>query len=195
MLKHYVPSAPKQSIESVAKRIGQFLSDEDMHRFLGTDTPIVKYSQLKYAPNIEVLLPDPQSQIIILVESELNSGHWCAIARDGFIITTFDSYGCKVDAEMNFISQKMKTLLGEKKDEIQDLLKRSPGFTHEYNKEKFQSLKKVYGTVPATCGRWVVLFIWFMRQNYDLKAMQAYMEHLKEDTDFPYDFLICLLVK
>ena len=106
MLKHYVPPAPKQSIESVAKRICVFLSDEDMHRFLGADTPIVKYSQLKFAPNIEVLLPDPQSQIIILVESELNSGHWCAIARDGFIITTFDSYGCKVDAEMNFISQK-----------------------------------------------------------------------------------------
>ena len=194
MLKDYKKTG-RETFELVVKRMGEFLTDSDMHRFLGQDTQIIKYSQLKFAPNIEVLLPDPKSQIIILVESERNSGHWCSIARDGFIITTFDSYGCEIDKEMSFISKSMKSMLGEKKNEISELMNRSPGFSFEYNHVKFQSLKKVDGVVPATCGRWVVFFIWMMRQHYTLQQLQEYMENLKKETDLPYDFLICILVK
>ena len=195
MISHYVAPSRKETKKDVAKRMGEFLTDDDIHRFLGQDTQIVKYSQLKFAPNIEVLLPEAKCQIIILVESSYNKGHWCSIARDGFKIIAFDSYGSKIDTEMSYIPSRMRALLGEQEDEIKKLMKRSPGYSFEYNKIKFQSMKKEYGVVPATCGRWCVLFVWFMRQNYTLKMMQEYMANLKEETGFPYDFLICLLVK
>ena len=44
---------------------------------------IVKYADLDQYETIYDLLPNPMDFVFLLTESELNSGHWTLIIRDG----------------------------------------------------------------------------------------------------------------
>ena len=53
---------------------------------------IVKYADLDQYQTIYDLLPNPMDFVFLLTESELNSGHWTLIIRDGTNFEYFDSY-------------------------------------------------------------------------------------------------------
>jgi len=54
---------------------------------------IVKYADLDQYETIYDLLPNQMDFVFLLTESELNSGHWTLIIRDGTKFEYYDSYG------------------------------------------------------------------------------------------------------
>jgi hypothetical protein len=184
--------------EELADKTQTFLSDEDFRRMLH-QPKIVKYCDLKNYKNFEELLPAKTDYAVILVESKKNSGHWCSLMRKDNVITEFDSYGCKIDHETDFLTQMIKTMLGENKKEISRLHKSSPGFEVVHHKMKLQSDKPLDLNIPepSTCGRWVAAAIQYHLMGFDLAEFQQFIKAKSEekfDNCLPLDFVICVIV-
>ena len=59
--------------------LSYFITNYDFYKLL--DTPkIIKYADLEYF-NFNQLLPKNKSYLIVLLESELNKGHWVCLLR------------------------------------------------------------------------------------------------------------------
>ena len=126
------------------------LSDGLVRQALGNDTRIIKYSELKNYETIDDLLPTINSFFIILLEEEMNSGHWTCMFRTPTGYYYFNSYGQKYDVDISVIPMCIRKILGEDKREITRLL---DGKTCEWNNTKLQ------GDKSQVCGRWCILCI------------------------------------
>ena len=177
------------------KKLGTMLSDQDMVRYLGAgvEQKIIKYSDLKNYNNIDQLLPNDNDYCIILIESEKNSGHWCCLTRQKNVITEFDSYGCKLDNELNYIPQSMRSCLGETPNEVKNILKtRGKGMRLEQNTEKLQGKGDPSNGIDVdTCGRHILSFILANRMGYSIKDYNDLIKRETESTGKPPDILVC----
>ena len=62
--------------------------------------------------------------VILLTESELNSGHWTLIIRDGTKFDYFDSYGESYKSILDYIpSYKNKQLVNNHKEDLGNIIK------------------------------------------------------------------------
>ena len=70
------------------------LSDTDFERYFGSGVKqkIIKYSDLAHYPTMQDLLPEEKDYRIVLTENKPNSGHWCALLRNGNNYEWWDSY-------------------------------------------------------------------------------------------------------
>ena len=57
------------------------LSDADLRTILGDNLKIIKYSELESVDSLEELLPNSKDYLIMLYETEEDSGHWVAMLR------------------------------------------------------------------------------------------------------------------
>jgi hypothetical protein len=73
------------------------LSDDDIRTILGSDTKILKYSELSEYSNLNELLPRPIDFAIILYEHSRNSGHWVALSLYNGMYEIFDPFGVPID--------------------------------------------------------------------------------------------------
>ena len=182
-------------------RLPVYMTDDDLRAQLGPDLRIFKYSDLDDYESIEDVLPHDGSYCIILIESQINRGHFVAMSRQNNTIIQFDSYSGQIDKELNYISTIMKRILGEYKDTITKLIKKS-NLKTIWNKVKYQSNKKVCGVESAICGRACIVFIQLCcRMGFSLQEMEKfiynkrdYYEHIY-DLDLPLDLIFCFLVK
>ena len=69
-----------------------FVTNHDLLKIF-PNCKIVKYAELDQYETIYDLLPYKMDFVFLLTESELNSGHWTLIIRDGTKFECFDSYG------------------------------------------------------------------------------------------------------
>jgi hypothetical protein len=131
-------------------KIDEPLSDLKVKQALGEGTRILKYSELKNYETMNALLPKINDFVIILLEEDVNRGHWTALMklRDGFFY--FNSYGTKYDTDISVIPMCIRKILGEDRREITRLL---DGRKCEWNRTKLQ------GERSQVCGRWCVLAI------------------------------------
>lgn len=186
-------------LENALERLPIFITDNDIHQYLGPNFPIIKYSQLNNYNHINELLPKDNDCCIILVENVPSSGHFVAIGKRGDMIVQFDSYGGQIDGELNYITSVMKTILGEHKNEMNDLIKRSDMKTI-YNKTKFQSQKKVCDVDSSICGRACIIFCSLFRMGYSLEDMKKIIDSKQYeyrclfDMIIPYDVVFSLLI-
>jgi hypothetical protein len=134
----------------MVKKIYQPLSDAQVKACLGPSTPIVKYNELKNYNHIYDLLPTINSFAVILLEDDINSGHWCAVLRLPAGLYYFNSYGQKYDADLSVIPMCIRRILGQDRREFRRLLGDLP---MDYNKTKFQ------GDKSMVCGRYCCLVI------------------------------------
>jgi len=177
-------------IDGYRKKLSYMISDTDFLRYFpNIENKIIKYSELAKYKTIEDLLPNNEDFVIILIESHRNEGHWTTCCRKNDKYIWFDSYGLAVDAELNFISNKIKNILGEDKRFLSKLLK---NHQYTYNKVKYQSEENGINT----CGRWVILFIQSFHLGYDLNSFKRLMneqqqKRFKIEGDVPFD-IICV---
>jgi len=186
-----------EEFQTLVERSQKFLSDDDFRRLL-VSPKIIKYSELESYKTLEELLPNNTDYVIILVESKKNVGHWVCMMRKGNMITEFDSYGSRIDHELDFITRMVKRLLGENRREIARLETASPKFTVTHNKMRLQSNKPLDETIPepATCGRWCAAVIQYHLMGYTLEEFQAIIRdksHEKFDDMLPLDLIVCVM--
>jgi hypothetical protein len=181
----------KEEFEIMKKRLSYSLSDSDLNSVLGDDLKIIKYADLDNFKSLNELLPHNNSYLVILIESEYNSGHWCALSFRDNCYTMFDSYGCDLREELDFISRAKNLILGNTKKEMSDLIKNTSDCCEVvYNKKRLQS--KNSGI--ATCGRWCCAYLSMFKLGYDLEEFLNFIYKRCEDSGLTPDVIICQLI-
>ena len=186
--------------EEIKRRITDMISDEDIERYLGKEghKNIIKYSELKNYNNIDKLLPKIGSYKIILIESQENSGHWVLMLKyknkdKKTIIEFYNSYGMKPEADLSYIGSMMNRILGNGKDDLNDLLDdaKKKGYEVIYNKKRFQSSNKKVNT----CGRHVLnRIIMATKFKMDLYEYIDFIEELKKKYNTESDIIIAMIM-
>jgi hypothetical protein len=163
----------------MVKKVMIPLSNEKVQSALGVDTKIIKYSDLKDYETIKDLLPNVNDFVVILLEDDLNHGHWTALihSKDGYYY--FNSYGEKYDDDLSIIPRCIRRILGQDRKEITRLL---DGGNCQWNAHKFQANKS------QCCGRYVVLACTMItKMLYTPKDFEQFLldksKEFKEPTD------------
>jgi hypothetical protein len=127
------------------------LSDSDIKNILGNNVKIINYCDIYNYNSVDDLL-DPYDFVIILYEMKPNFGHWCLFfKRDNKTCEFFDSYGVKVDDELDFVDKEYKNQLCENYKFLSYLIYKSK-YQLQYNPFLFQKYHKNI----STCGRWCI---------------------------------------
>ena len=173
--------------EEVLERIEAYsLSDLDIKRILGRGCKIIKYSELSKYATLELLLPKHKSYVVILIEAHLNEGHWVGLCRLKNTYLYFDSYGNKVDADLNWTTSRERIELNENVNYLTNLINISP-FDCLYNNVRYQQMSQHINT----CGLHVSHFLYRMKHlNMDLKKYYLFMKHMKDNTGDSYDDIV-----
>lgn len=160
------------------------LTDIDIRRILGQNTKILKYGELDDYSSIDHLL-GASDFVVILVETEVNSGHWVCLLRypDRKIIEWFDSYGLYPDDELKYVNLQARQELDELTPELTYLLDACP-YQVVYNKTDLQEWKKGINT----CGRHVCLRLLNIH-----KPLPQYIAYVKSFDVLP-DVLVCRMI-
>jgi hypothetical protein len=178
----------KRAVSELEKTLSYSLSDADLRHILGNDCRIVEYCDLNHFKSMDDLLPNDTDYVIVLIESENNKGHWCAITKRDKVISTFDSYGVKLQDELNFISRAMNRILGNTKEELENLIKSVPDDVEViYNKTPLQA----ENPSVASCGRWCAAYIQLFKLGYTLQEFLEIVEAQCEEYNVPPDILVC----
>ena len=150
---------------------------------------IVKYGDISTMDGIDELF-NGGCYVIILVESEENSGHWCLCLRyDDDIIEQFDSYSGKIDNEMKYISSDKKSQLGEENNELAHLLKDKKVVVSKYRFQKLSS-------DVDTCGKWVLLrLLMFILGHMEIYEFTIWFKKLAKSQNITNDELVCKLIE
>jgi len=178
----------EKGIGNMKKKLNYSLSDSDLRHICGNDVKIIEYKDLDRYNDMYELLPNDKDHVIILVESKPNSGHWTCILRSGKSFQLFDSYGSKIQDELNFISRAMNHILGQSKGELDKLIDSVYDDDEViYNKDRLQS----ESPDVATCGRWTAFVISMFKMGYDLPQILEIIENQIKETGLAPDILVC----
>lgn len=197
-MTEYTIDNPDINKEEIKRRITDMIGDDDIERYLGKTghQNIIKYSELKNYKTIDKLLPKINDYIIILIESEMNSGHWVVLLKykinNKIVIEYFNSYGMKVGADLSFIGGMMNKFLGNGKNDLDNLLDTvKDKYEIIYNKKRFQSSNSKVNT----CGRWCILRIIMMQKfKMDLYEFIDFIEELKKKYKVDTDIICAMLM-
>jgi hypothetical protein len=177
-----------KALEEMRKTLSYSLSDADIRHILGQNCKIVEYCDLDKFSNMDDLLPGETDYVIILIESQQNSGHWTCITKRDKVISMMDSYGVKLQDELNFVSRAMNRVLGNTKQELENLIKSCADDVEViYNKTPLQS----QSPTVASCGRWCCAFIQLFKLGYSLEEFLEIVQAQCEEHDVPSDILVC----
>jgi hypothetical protein len=180
-----------------SKELSKMISNVEFKKMLGNsvNNKILKYPDLENINDLNEILTEPKDYRIILILTQGNEGHWTTITvNNGNEYVWFDSYGLKPDAEFDFISPEMQSILDEKDHILTNLLNKavSKGGSWTYNNIKFQLQQPNINT----CGRWTAAYSFlFLKQNYSLEQFQQYFINWKKQTNLPFDILVCEFTK
>ena len=172
------------------------LGDDDI-RFYLPNAKIMKYSDLTKYKIIEQLLPKTNSYAFLLYENSHNKGHWVVISRYKYLkndkedlIEFFDSYGEKIDAELNWNHEKQNELLGQGHKILTELLKKTDKKVI-YNPFKYQGDEQMI----STCGRHCVFRIKNLLDcKRNLNQYFIFMKEIKKESGNNYDEIITHLI-
>jgi len=180
-----------KALEEMRKTLAYSLSDADIRHVLGQDTKIIEFKDMDNFNSVYELLPKEKDFVVILIEQKDNSGHWVLLLRDKNRIEQFDSYGCTLESELNFVSAAMNRMLGQSKKEFHDIMK-SVDEEDEivFNKARLQSEDPSI----ATCGRHCCLRALMHNLGYSLEEYLQFLDDHHEETGLPIDVIVCKFV-
>ena len=180
-----------KALEDMKRTLAYSLSDTDIRHILGQDTKIVEFKDMDNYESVYDLLPKEKDFVIILIEQKDNSGHWVLLLRDKNRIEQFDSYGCTLESELNFVSAAMNRMLGQSKKEFHDIMKTVDEEDEiVFNKARLQSEDPSI----ATCGRHVCLRALMHNLGYSLEEYLQFLDDHHEETGLPIDVIVCKFV-
>jgi len=180
-----------RALEEMKKTLAYSLSDADIRHILGQGTKIIEFKDMDIFKTIYDLLPNEKDFAIVLVEQKDNSGHWVMLLRDKNRIEQFDSYGCTLESELNFVSQAMNRMLGQSKQEFHTLMKTIDDEDElVFNKARLQSEDPNI----ATCGRHCCLRALMHNLGYSLEEYLQFLDDHHEETGLPIDVIVSKFV-
>lgn len=180
----------QKELDKMKDILNYSLSDSDIKSVLGLDTKIIEYKNLDQYKSLHDLCGDGE-YVVILIESKPSSGHWTCISNKDKTFTLFDSYGCKISNELNFISKAMNKMLGQTKSELEKLVKRvDDDYEVIYNADRLQEESPHI----ATCGKWVCAWLSFFKMGYTLEEFLRMINDQVKETGLSPDILVCKLI-
>jgi hypothetical protein len=180
-----------RALEEMKKTLAYSLSDADIRHILGQGTKIIEFKDMDMFKTIYDLLPNEKDFAVVLVEQKDNSGHWVMLLRDKNRIEQFDSYGCTLESELNFVSQAMNRMLGQSKQEFHTLMK-----TIDDEDELVFNKARLQAEDPAisTCGRHCCLRALMHNLGYSLEEYLQFLDDHHEETGLPIDVIVSKFV-
>jgi len=124
----------------------RLLSKDDIQHIVGKPILFYVYDDLEHIDNYRDFFKG-YNLILILYRTEKYVGHWVCIKKIGNKVMFFDSYGFKVDEELEWVPIHYHANLSR-------ILYYSP-FTIEYSQYKLQADREGVND----CGRWCALFL------------------------------------
>jgi len=177
------------------------LSDADLRTILCDNLKIIKYSELESIDSLEELLPNSKDDLIMLYETEEDSGHWVAMLRYTDVnnydrIEFFDPYVYRPDSELNWISKKMREKLGQDVPYLTRLINKANENARYpkvmYSPYHFESENKKINT----CGHHSAHRIYSLEHNnMDLTDYYSYMEEARRTLKLTYDEVVSEFVQ
>jgi len=131
--------------------------------------------------------------VFLLIESEINSGHWTLLIRDDNTFEYYDSYATSHKRILDYIPKYMNRKLGNNYGEDLGKMIKSikPTDKYKYNKTKFQKEAPNINT----CGRWVIARIsLFLSDDLKLKEFTKLMKTKAKKLKMTNDEFITFLV-
>jgi hypothetical protein len=191
----YIKHLKNPNKTQLQKQIKEEITDTDLLRYFGQKDfkNIIKYSDLANYNSIQQLLPRNKSWKIILIENQVNSGHWTLLLRYKNTIEYFNSYGTFPSQELDFISSLQNDFLNQDIKHLNLLLTQAlPHFKIIYNKKRLQKLENGVNT----CGKWCILRIMMMEKyNMDLKQFHNFINKLSKQYKLTSDELVTLIIQ
>jgi len=182
----------KKYLNNLQHNLSYFGSNYDIMDCLNcSNDKIIKYSELEPYSSLQELLPDPFDYKIILLETNMNTGHWVCVIRMCDVIELFNSYGIPIDSEWKFIPDSIERWLGQSTRYLRNLVNKNTMFKIVSNTYEFQSKDPDI----ATCSRWVVLRIECGKIGYSLKDFTNMIQKQVVKDDIPSDILVLYYVK
>jgi hypothetical protein len=182
-----------ESIEDIKNREALFITSEDLIKYFGPNfkKKIIKYSELKNYQNIEQLLKNNDYKII-LIEQEINTGHWTCILRYNKTLEWFNSYGLQPSIDLNYNADDKNEMLGQGIKYLNILLNEAQNrYNIIYNKKKLQSSESNI----ATCGRWCILrILMFKFFKFNLEQFLKFIEAMKLKYGVSSDYIVTMLI-
>jgi hypothetical protein len=164
------------------------LSNSEISKLFNGRVSILRYKDLAYFPTIDKLL-SPFNKVFILYESKPGYGHWTLLHKlNKGNVEMFDSYGMKIDGELDYIPREYREESTQAKAYLSRLLANSK-YTIHYNDHPLQDTKKGI----STCGRWCVL-----RAINKQMSIDTFANKVKEESNakgISPDELVCELVR
>lgn len=194
-LQNYLKHLSNPNKTQLQQQIKEEITDSDLTRYFGKRDfkNIIKYSDLADYHSIQQLLPRNKSWKIILIENQLNSGHWALLLRYGNTIEWFNSYGTFPSLELDFISHLQNSFLNQDVKHLNILLTQALSkFKIIYNKRQLQKVQDGVNT----CGKWVIWRIIMMEKyNMDLQQFINLVDNLKKQYKLSSDELVSLIIQ
>ena len=157
--------------KNLKQNLNYSFSNDDIHKYLN-NINIIEYKNLANFKSIDDLISNDKGAIVILLETDKNTGHWISLAKDKSknLLIYFDSYGLGPDKELKFITKLKRKLLGEDRKLLTFLIDNS-NYDCIYNNIQLQSHKNF----SSTCGRHN---IYWLLNFFNNKTLQEYINLL-----------------
>ena len=135
------------------KRIGEPMSGEEIQNYL-PNSVLTTYTELSKYNDIDHLFGNYDIIILLYQMTSEFSGHWVVLLRNNETkhIHFFDSYGMRIDKELNYISNNVKLLINGNNRILSKML-RASNYVVTYNNKQYQK----NGSKYQTCGRHCIL--------------------------------------
>jgi hypothetical protein len=178
---------------------GYSLSDKDIIRMIGkNEVKIIIYKDISKYSSLDKLF-GKFDNLVILYTTKANYGHWVTLMRHEqkngrgemqFLLEHFDSYGIKIDDELNYVPSDYKALEGEQKPILSYLVAKALIEGKGNTRRKNRYLGIIYNDVPlqkmnkaiSTCGRWVTMRI--KMKDLPLNIFTGLFNNQKYESDF-----------
>lgn len=145
----------KVNVKEIKKLKNNPMSNTDIIKRLGGRTKILMYDEFNKYTDLEDVLK-PWDNVVFLLRTEEDFGHWMCIKKLWDRISFFDSYGDFPDVQKKYVKCKFLEKSKQKYNKLCELLyNASFKYTIEYSEYVYQKKSNDI----ATCGQWCCLFI------------------------------------
>ena len=140
-------------MDDYKKRKSEPMSGDEVLAYL-PNAKLIVYSDLINYDNIDNVFGDCDIILFLYQMTSLYNGHWTILLRNRNMkhIHFFDSYGMKIDKELNYVSKNIKKMIGADNKYLSKLLRKG-NYTVTFNNCKYQK----DGVNIQTCGRHCIL--------------------------------------
>lgn len=148
---------PRNNIAEIIKRGEEVdTSDEDLINITRGKTTILPYEDLHKINHIDELFKDGNIAVTLLYQTQSsNVGHWVALIKKGPTeLYFFDSYGLKIDQELELASYNLQLHNGVATPHLTALINKS-NYRLTQNTHRYQRFFKDVNS----CGRWTSIRI------------------------------------